>query len=211
MKVISNGSLHELLQAAENGPFMTAEIYSLTALGNVRVSCNWLYSSLNIEPGNGAEFLWQFNKIDDGHVALSPASSCINQTIFASVRDDIGYYLQVQAPYSADWIRAVGRDETIGLKMHDFTIAELTGFNGSLFTLDSAISSHQNHSGYRIRSIGTTFSKESQWYLKIKETLQADIAFSGSDHSLQGIKNQLSNASINLSDEALATLVKQLN
>lgn len=207
---ISNGSLSELLKAATTGPFMQAEIYSLTGLGNVRVTCNWAYSALNIDPSNGAEFLWQFNKIDDNNISLSPVSSCIAKTIYASVRDDNGYYLQVQAPYSADWITQVGRDEIIALKMHDLNVAELKGFNGAFFTLDN-ISSHQNHTGYRIRSLGSTFDKNMQWYLKIKRSLQDGIDFSGSDHSLSAVKNQLDNSGIQLDAATLNTLVAQLN
>lgn len=208
---ISNGSLSELLKAATTGPFMQAEIYSLTGLGNVRVTCNWAYSALNIDPSNGAEFLWQFSKVDDNNISLSPVSSCIDKTIYASVRDDNGYYLKVQAPFSADWITEVRRDEIIALKMHDLNVAELKGFNGAFFFLDNGMSSYQNHSGYCIRSIGRTFDQNMQWYLKIKRSLQDGIDFSGSDHSLSAVKNQLDNSGIQLDAATLNTLVAQLN
>lgn len=211
MKTITNGSLSELLLAANTGPFMEAEIFTLTNNGKVRVTCNWLYSSLNCDPKDTSSFIWSFSKIDDNTISLSPVNSCISKTIYASVRDDIDYYLQVQAPYSADWITAVGRDEKIGFKMHDLSIAQLTGFNGKYITLDSSQSNHGGHAGYRLRSIGDNYNESAQWYISIKSSLQDGINFSGVDHSLESIKSQLANCNIKLSDTAINTLVKNVN
>jgi hypothetical protein len=178
MIVINNGSILELFEAADPGPFMKAEITSLSGNGKLRVTCNWLYSSLNCDPDDNTQFIWLFTKIDDQHIALSPQNSCISQPIYASVRDDIGYLLQVQAPYSADWITAIGRDETIGFTLHDLNIAQFNGFNGSYITLNDDEDYHDGHSGYRLKSTGNSFSKDAQWFIGIVASLQPQISFS---------------------------------
>lgn len=210
MIIINNGSLKELLLAANNGPFMQAEIVSLTGKGKLRVTCNWLYSSLNCDPNDNSTFLWQFNKIDDQHVSLSPVNSCINKTVYASVRDDINYYLQVQAPYSADWITAVGRDEIIGFKLQGTFIAQLTGFNGKLVTLNNSSESHGNHSGFRVRSTGDTFSQNAQWFVSIKKSLQPHIEFSGAQFDFESVTKELENCEITVDQTLLKQVLSQL-
>lgn len=207
---INDGSLKALLHAAAPGPFMHAEILSLTGRGKLRVTCNWLYSSLNCDPNDNSTFEWQFNKIDDQHVSLSPVSSCITRTIYASVRDDIDYYVQVQAPYSADWITAVGRDEIIGFKMHDLLIAQFNGFNGLYLALNDNADSHGAHSGYRVRSVGTVFDQKAQWFIGIKNSLQEHIRFSGHNNSMDSLQKQLINCRINVNDYALRKIADQL-
>lgn len=208
---INNGSLGDLLKAAATGPFMQAEIISLTGKGKLRVTCNWLYSSLNCDPNDNHTFLWEFSKIDDQHISLSPVNSCISKRIYASVRDDINWYVQVQAPYSADWITAVGGDEIISLIMHDLSIAQFNGFNGSYITLNSNEDIHGGHSGYRVRSIGSTFEQEAQWFIAIKLCLQSDIDFSGYSNSMESLQRQLTKCGISLESSVLDKINIQLN
>lgn len=210
MIIINNGSLKELLLAANTGPFMEAEIVSLTGKGKLRVTCNWLYSSLNCDPNDSSAFLWQFNKIDDNHISLSPIKSCINKTIYASVRDDINYYLQVQAPYSADWITAVGRNEIIGFKLQGTFVAQLTGFNEKFLTLNDSTESHGNHTGFRIRSIGDTFNQNAQWFVAIKKSMQPHIEFSGAQFDFESIENELKKCDINVNYNLVEQIVSQL-
>ncbi len=210
MIIINNGSLKELLLAANTGPFMQAEIVSLTGKGKLRVTCNWLYSSLNCDPNDSSVFLWQFNKIDDQHISLSPINSCINKTIYVSIRDDIGYILQVQAPYSADWITAVGRDEIIGFKLQGTFIAQFTGFNGKFVALNDNAESHDNHSGFRVRSIGDTFNQNAQWFVAIRKSLQPNIQFSGAQFDFESIQNELKNLDIALDHNLVEQVVSQL-
>ncbi|MCJ7617114.1 MAG: hypothetical protein MUO43_11325 [Desulfobacterales bacterium] len=211
MKKITNGSLGDLLKAADTGPFMQAEIFSLTGKGKLRVTCNWLYSSLNCDPSDNSVFLWEFSKIDNQRISISPANSCISKRIYASIRDDIDWYVQVQAPYSGDWITAVKRDEIISFSLHDLSIAQFNGFNGSYITLNSNEDNHGGHSGYRIRSIGSTFSKETQWFIGIKLCLQSDIEFSGYSNSMESLQRQLTKCGINLESNVLDKINIQLN
>lgn len=210
MIIINNGSLKELLLAANAGPFMQAEIVSITGKGKLRVTCNWLYSSLNCDANDSSTFLWQFNKIDDQHISLSPINSCINRTIYASVRDDIGYYLQVQAPYSADWITAVGRNEIIGFKLQGTFIAQFTGFNGKFVTLNDSAESHGNHSGFRVRSIGDTFNQNAQWFVAIRKSLQPHIQFSGAQFDFESLQQELKNCDITVDPILVEQVITQL-
>lgn len=211
MITINNGNLGELLSAANQGPFLQAEIISLTGKGKLRVTCNWLYSSLNCDPNDLSSFVWQFNKIDDQHISLSPVNSCIGKTIYASVRDDINYYLQVQAPYSADWITAVARDEIINLVMHDLSIAQFNGFNGLYLTLNDNADSHGNHTGYRVRSIGTTFTESAQWFIGVVGSLQPHIQFSGYSNSMESLQQQLVKRRISIEENVLQKIKQQLD
>ncbi|MGZ8803142.1 MAG: fascin domain-containing protein, partial [Mycobacterium sp.] len=50
------------------------------------------------------------NDLGNGTIALQCGGG---YNAFASVRDDYGYQVQFQAPYSADWITGVGADEIL--------------------------------------------------------------------------------------------------
>ena len=210
MKTIANGSLGDLFNAASTGPFMQAEIVSLTGNGKLRVTCNWLYSSLNCDPKDDSTFLWEFSKIDNQHISLSPVNSCIRKKIYASVRDDIDWYVQVQAPYSADWIIAVGGDEIIRLQFHDLSIAQFNGFNGSYIALNQNADNHGGHRGYRVRSVGTTFNESAKWFIGIKSCLQSNLNFNGINNNIESLKQQLSRCGNHLNSEVLDKIDKQL-
>jgi hypothetical protein len=210
MITINNGSLAQLFSVAVTGPFMQAEIVSLTGNGKLRVTCNWLYSSLNCDPADLSPFLWQFNKVDDRHISLSPANSCIPQTTYASVRDDSNWYLQMQAPNSADWITAVRRDEIIGFTLHDLSIAQFNGFNGSFIALNDTPDAHGNHSGYRLRSTGSSFTKNAQWFISIKSSLQQHISFGGHTTSRESVLQQLGNCSIPIDTATFEKVMAQI-
>ena len=116
--------------AAGNGPLLQGELVPLNNKGKLRVSYNWLYSALNCNPNDSSPFVWTISKVDDTHISLSPRDSHSGMTLYASIRDDLSWYAQVQAPFSADWIRAVGRDEICALESQDLLIMSFKGFNG---------------------------------------------------------------------------------
>jgi|GEM_PF-3122438 len=208
---IPSGSILALMQASTNGPFMQAEIISLTGHGKLRVTCNWLYSSLNCDPNDNSTFLWQFNKIDDQHISLSPITSCIGKTIYASVRDDIGYLLQVQAPYSADWITAVGRDEIIGFTMHDLSIGQFNGFNGAMIALSDTPDQHDNHTGYRLRSNGNVYNKNAQWFIAIKTAMQPHIQYTVQPLTLETMHGLVAVAGLDINSDTVSQIFKQIS
>jgi hypothetical protein len=127
------------------------------------------------------------------------------------VRDDIDYYLQVQAPYSADWITAVGRDETIGFKLQGTFIGSFTGFNGKYIRLNDLEDSHGGHAGYRLRSIGDTFDTNAQWFVAIKTALQPHIQFSGANFDLVTLQKELNDCNITMDSNTLNQLLLQIN
>lgn len=212
---IDNGSLSDFIQAANTGALMEAEIISLTGLGKLRVTCNWLYSSLNCDPNDNSPAIWQFNKIDNDTISLSPKNSCINQPIFASIRPDIEYYVEVQAPYSADWITAVGSDERIVLSIYDLSIG-VFGQGSSYIRLNDTpdtydTSGGQSHTGYRVRCLSEPISKSCQWFIGVQNSLQSEIQFSGMDNSRKALERQLLNCKINLDNEVMERVETQLN
>lgn len=219
MAIINNGSIRDLMAASATGPFMQAEIVSLTGRGKLRITCNWLYSSLNCDPNDNSTCLWQFNKIDDQHISLASVTGCSGETgspIYASVRDDINYYIQMQAPYSANWITAVGRDEIIGFALHDLGIAQLTGFNGAYIALNDFEDTHNDssgnsHTGYRVRSIGCSFNQAAQWFIAPKQALQAGIQFSGIDNSAAAITKQAANNGLFIPPDIISRIAEQVS
>jgi hypothetical protein len=163
------------LATAQAGPLLEAELIPLTNQGKLRVTYNWLYSALNCDPGDDSAFRWRLAKTDDTHVSLSPADQYRGMTLYASVRDDWSWYVQVQAPRSADWIRAVGRNEILGFESQDLLIASFTGWNQQYVAVDPGLSPHDGHSGYRLRSVGTSNPKARLWFLAVTSVLQAGL------------------------------------
>lgn len=208
-KAISLGvELRAALGAAQTGPVFDAELISLTDKGRLRVTYNWLYSALNCDPSDDSDFEWTFSKRDDGHIALSPKNPYRNMTLYASVRDDNANYLQVQAPYSADWIRAVGRDEILGLRSYGLLIVSLAGFNGQDLAVDSGISSHGGHAGYRVRSIGNAEVKARTWFLAIRRSLQTRLALpSAGELTPAELRRSLALAAVPATDDLIARLL----
>ncbi len=144
-----------LFQRSATGPFMQANLVPASGQGKVRVTYNWLYSSLNCDPNDTSTFLWTFIKLNDTQVALSPTLPYEGMTLYASVRPDIGFGVQVQAPWSADWITAVGGDETITMNMRDLSLATFQGLNGQYIIVNPTPDQHDDHTGYRLFSTGS--------------------------------------------------------
>lgn len=168
--------LTTLWQAAQPGPVLEAELLPLSNQGRLRATYNWLYSALNCDPQDTSTFVWVLRKIDDQHLSLSPRSGPAGRTVYASVRDDLNYYVQVQAPYSADWITGVGRDEVLTWVPADLFM-QFKGFNGSLLSVNPALTSHANHSGYQVMSNASdTLSPTNTWLVRPLTVLQAGLS-----------------------------------
>lgn len=147
---------------------MQAELVSLSSNGKLRVTYNWLYSALNCDPNDNSTFLWDINSLGGSNVSLSPDGGYGGKTLYASVRDDNKWYVQTQAPFSADWITAVGRDETISMQTHDLGILSFSGFNGKYIALNGSPTHHGGHSGYLLQSNSSNpTSKDTLWFPKI--------------------------------------------
>lgn len=167
--------LKAAIAAATTGPLLQTELIPLSNQGKLRINYNWLYSSLNCNPSDLSTFSWTLNKLDDTHVSLSPTAGYAGMTLYASVRDDINWFLQVQAPYSADWITAVGRDETIEMDSMGELITAFKGFNGQYIAINSQTSDHDGYCGYRLQSVGASDPKTYMWFMAVNQILQPGL------------------------------------
>lgn len=153
-KRLWKGNVPRLFKAADEGPFLRAELVSAAGRGKLRVTYDWLYSALNCTPDDDTPFFWEFEKRSDGEIALSPTGTPahVPDRVFASVRDDWDWHVQTQAPHSADWITSVARDER--LRVHGSYVLSVAfqGFNGKYVAVDDELDRHDYHAGYRLRS-----------------------------------------------------------
>jgi hypothetical protein len=94
-------------------------------------------------------------------------------TLFASVRPDLSYYVQVQAPFSADWITQAQGDEEMTLTELGLLTIELQGVNGNYIGVDGSLTSHDGHSGYQLQSDAGTPTSSSQFFVAVQQNLQA--------------------------------------
>jgi len=174
--MIIEDDAQKLFSLSANGPFMQANLVPVSGQGKVRVTYNWLYSSLNCDPNDPSTFAWTFVKLNDTQVALSPTLPYEGMTLYASVRPDIGYCVEVQAPYSADWITAIGGDEIITMNIRDLSIATFQGVNGSYITVNPAPDQHDDHTGYRLFSTSAD-PNESLFLIQPTSSLQQGLEY----------------------------------
>lgn len=171
-RYLSDTALADAFAKADAGPMFTATLTPLVNKGNVMIHYEWLYSVLCCTPEQGGNFLWNINKLNNNQVSLSPTSPYQGRTLYASVRPDYSYYVQVQAPFSADWITAVGADEEIGFEPQELTIACFKGLNNLYINVEPTLTSHDGNSGYKIRSYGTVIDDSNKWFMGIQQLKQ---------------------------------------
>jgi hypothetical protein len=158
--------------SAAVGDVAAAVLIPLSKQGKLRVTYDWLYSSLNCDPGDNSDFIWLLTKVDDGHIALSPRDQHEGRQLYASVRDDWNWNVQVQAPFSADWITAVGRDEILGIEGEDLLVISLRGFNGQYVTVNGSAWSYDGHTGFRLQSLSGGDPNARTFFMGVTEVLQ---------------------------------------
>ena len=168
-------SFADALRLAAVGDVAAAVLVPLSGQGKLRVTYNWLYSALNCDPLDVSDFVWLLSKVDEHHISLSPRDGYAGKHLYSSVRDDWDWYVQVQAPYSADWITAVGRNEILLVEGDDLLTISLRGWNSEYLTVNTAISAHDDHSGYRLRSVSGGDHKARTFFLGITELLQPGL------------------------------------
>jgi hypothetical protein len=193
--------------AAAAGPLLEGEMFPLNNKGNLRVTYNWLYSALNCDPGDKSGFVWVLNKVNETQISLSPKEPYRNMRLYASVRDDWDWYVQVQAPRSADWIREARRNEIMTLESQGMLIISLKGWNGQYVAVDPNITAHQNHAGYKLRSIGTTDVKARSWFLGVNQILQAGLELPRRHELTQeDIRRELAASGLTAGDEDVSSI-----
>ena len=167
-----SGALSGTWSSAALGNIAAAVLIPLSKQGKLRVTYDWLYSALNCDPSDDSDFIWLLTKVDDQHIALSPRDQHQGRQLYASVRDDWSWYVQVQAPHSADWITAVGRDEILTVEGGDLLAISLRGFNNQYLTVNSQPSPHDWHTGFRLQSQSTDDRNAHTFFLGVTQVLQ---------------------------------------
>ncbi|GAB2962185.1 hypothetical protein GCM10027048_33250 [Hymenobacter coalescens] len=196
-------------QAAQAGPVAEVQLLPLSQQGRLRVTYNWLYSALNCDPNDGSTFLWVVNKLDEQHVTLTPKDGYQGRRLYASVRDDWNYYVQVQAPHSADWITGVGRDEILTLTFADLFV-RLQGFNGCYLSVNGAADNHGGHQGFRVMSTAPAPGPASTWFMRPVASLQAGLALPVAPTAAE-LHQSLSGLGQPVSQEQVASLLEVLS
>lgn len=168
-----NFSLARAIAAASPGAVLTGQLVPLNNIGPLRVTYNWLYSALNCDPSDASTFGWVLNRTSTGtQISLSPQQPYCGMTLYASVRPDLDYTVQVQAPFSADWITAVGADEIMTLTEQGFLTISLQGLNGSYLCADSTPTSHDGHGGYLFHSSSAAIGPASSFFVVVNAVHQ---------------------------------------
>ena len=170
-------SITGALASASTGAVLQGQLFPVSNSGALRITYNWLYSALNCNPADSSEFLWTLNKVDDnGTISLSPSQGYQGMTLYASVRPDWSYFVQVQAPNSANWITAVGGDERMTMTELGLMTITMTGLNGQLLAVNSSPTSWQSHSGYKLQSNGgTVASPSTSFFVAVSQILQPAV------------------------------------
>ncbi len=168
--------LAEVLSAAAVGDVAEAVLIPLSKQGKLRVTYDWLYSALNCDPNDNSDFIWILTKVDANHVALSPKDPHNGHQLYASVRDDWSWFVQVQAPHSADWITAIGRNEIMLVEGADLLTISLKGWNNQYVTVNTDLSAHDWHAGFRLQSIDGGDKNARTFFLGVTQLLQPELA-----------------------------------
>lgn len=193
--------------AAANGPVAEGDLISIRRNARLRVTYNWLYSALNVDPNDGSSFPWILNKLDATHVSLSPKNSWAGKTLYASVRPDIGYRVQVQAPWSADWITAVGADEIIAMSSPGLQMLRFQGLNGQLINVEESMTQHQSHSGFLVNSNGSPYLDACTWFFAVTGVLQSGLQIRLANQlTPSDLRDALASAGLESSDAHVASL-----
>lgn len=173
-------SVATAIAAADAGPALTAELFPLSGVGKVRVTYNWQFSALNVDPNDSSPFAWVFQKMPDGSVALSPQGGYEGLPVFAlTYQDDssLGYAVQVQVP-GVDGGPPFWNTWPAGMTMTglDLLTVELLDSNvsGSYIGVDGSITSQGGHAGYLILADVATPDLSSKFFVAVQQNLQAE-------------------------------------
>jgi hypothetical protein len=200
-------SMRDSVARATPGPLLTTTLVPLTHQGNLRITYNWLFSALNCDPNDGSSFLWVINKLDDTHVALSPATG----PLYASVRDDNDWFVQVQTPGWSSWIMGAGRNETVRMQPQGLNIVQFQGFNQQNIAVNAQITSSGDHSGYRVQSIGPSNPQATLWFMGVSKLLQPGLQVRlASEMTPDHIRQAYASCDLAVSDDEVARMMKAI-
>lgn len=168
-------TMADALNAAAIGDVAEGVLIPLSGQGKLRITYNWLYSALNCDPTDNSDFVWILTKRDQQQVVLSPRDRYVGSTLYASVRDDWDWFVQVQAPHSAYWITGADRDEIMTVEGQDLLTLSLRGWNDQYITVNGARSDHDRHWGFRLQSITGDYPKSRVFFLGVTRLCQPGL------------------------------------
>lgn len=203
-----DGNVQRLFEAANEGDFLKATISASNGKGPLIIHYNWLYSALNCGPGGATDFVWTFAKTKEGKLTLSPQTK---KRLYASVRDDWEWYVQVQAPRSADWITAAGKDEFLEIEGTGLLSFVLKGFNGKYIAINQSETTHDNISGYKVQSENSIAVEDCEFQIGNPTVLQEGLKFLASyTPSAEDIEAIANAYGIPMDSAATSELLKKL-
>jgi hypothetical protein len=171
-------SVAAAIAAADAGPALTAELFPLSGVGKVRVTYNWLYSALNVDPNDSSPFAWVFQKMPDGSVALSPQAGYEGLTLYAFTYpdDNMRFVAQVGVP-GVDGGPPFWNTSPSGMTLTELGLmtVELLDSNvsGNYIGVDGSITSQGGHAGYVIPANVETPDPSSKFFVAVQQNLQA--------------------------------------
>ena len=173
-------TLKEAFEVADSGAVISGELIPIDGRGKMRVTYNWLYSALNCVPNDNSSFPWVIEKVSGDVVTLSPQNHYNGMKLYASVRPDNSYYVQVQAPFSADWITKAQGDEHITMTELGFLTVTFKGLNGQYMAVNGSessgsISTGGSHSGFRLQS-NESRADNATFFIAVDQVLQSKVA-----------------------------------
>jgi len=208
---VGANAIADALAAAAPGALLEAQLFPLNRLGRLRLTYNWLYSALNCDPNDSSPFAWIVQKSGSNSVTLSPGAQYGGMTLFASVRPDWNYVVQVQAPYSADWITAAGADEQLTMTDLGLRVINLQGLNGQYLSVNPEATSHDDHTGYLLQSNASTPSAATDFFLGVTQTLQSAVRVPlASDLRPEDVRAALAAREVSSVDELSESIVKAI-
>jgi hypothetical protein len=171
-------SVAAAIAAADAGPVLTAELFPLSGAGKVRVTYNWLFSALNVDPNDSSPFAWVVQKMPDGSVALSPQDGYEGLTVFAQTFPDenLRYVAQVGVP-GVD-----GGPPFWNTSPSEMTLTELdlltvelldSNVSGNYLGVDGSVTSQGGHAGHLILANVGTPDPSSKFFVAVQQNLQA--------------------------------------
>ena len=206
--------------AAATGPVAEGDLISLRHNARLRVTYNWLYSALNVDPNDGSPFPWILHKFNKTNVSLSPKNSSQGRPLYASVRPNLGDRVQVEAPRfpgqeslisePTQWVTTVARDETFVMVPLGFLLVRFIGETGLLLNVDEGITAQDGHAGYVVKSSGSIAASNPgcyTWFFAVRSVLQPNLQIRPSHHLTQSdIRNAFVSAGLESSDARVAGL-----
>lgn len=157
-QITQEGNIYELFASAKPGLFLRGELLSLAGRGKLRVTYNWVNSSLNCDPNDDSTFLWNFIKTPSGQLLLSPSEPYNGYRLYANVNgeSELGLHLQDD---KSNWNTTVTRNgafDVLGTGL--FSIA-LRAYNDKYVELRYIPISDGQHTGFRLHAIGSNLSE----------------------------------------------------